>query len=101
MPERSAPVAYAVDLPCGARLLAIVGDRSSRKSRGRPMGVALMPTSLAAAGSTADLIGRHRRNHFVDPRSIAADRFEFRTQLGLGHAARSDDLQILLIPVEV
>ena len=51
--------------------------------------------------SPADLIGRHRRKHFVDPRSVAADRFEFRAQLGLVHAARSDDLQILLVAVEV
>src|SRR6267143_1209377 len=51
--------------------------------------------------STDDLIARHRRNHFVDPRSVAADRFEFCTQLGLAHAARSDDLQILLLAVEV
>src|SRR6516225_8603488 len=51
--------------------------------------------------STADLIARHRRKHLVDPRSVAADRVEFRTQLGLVHAARSDDLQILLVAVEV
>jgi hypothetical protein len=30
-----------------------------------------------------------------------ADRFEFRAQLGLAHAAGSDDLQILLVTVEV
>jgi len=51
--------------------------------------------------SPAGLIGRHRRDHFVDPRSVAADRFVFRPQLGLVHAARSDDLQILLVAVEV
>jgi hypothetical protein len=56
-----------------------------------------MPIRLAAAISPADLIGCQRHNHFVDPRSVAADRFEFRTQLGLVHAARSDDLQILLV----
>ena len=43
----------------------------------------------------------HRRNHFVDPHSVIGYHFEFRTQFGLGHAARSDDLQILLVAVEV
>jgi hypothetical protein len=44
---------------------------------------------------------RRRRNHLVDLRFVAADRFKFRTQLGLVHAARSDDLQILLLPLQV
>ena len=46
-------------------------------------------------------MSRRRRNHLVDPRFVAADRFKFRTQLGLVHAARSDDLQIFLVPLQV
>jgi hypothetical protein len=46
-------------------------------------------------------VGRHRRHHIVDPRFVAADGFQFRSQLGLAHAAGSDDLQILLVTVEV
>jgi hypothetical protein len=46
-------------------------------------------------------VGRHRRHHIVDPCLVVADRFEFRPQLGLAHAAGSGDLQILLVTVEV
>src|SRR5262252_4006033 len=46
-------------------------------------------------------VGRHRRYHIVDPCLIGADCFEFRSQVGLAHAAGSDDLQILLVAVEV
>ena len=45
--------------------------------------------------------GRHRRHHVVDPCFVGADRFEFRSQLGLGHAAGSDDLQILLDAIKI
>src|SRR5690348_10780316 len=46
-------------------------------------------------------VGRHRRHHVVDPCFVCADRFEFRSQLVLAHAAGSDDLQILLVAVKV
>src|SRR5215813_10447169 len=46
-------------------------------------------------------VGRHRRYHIVDPCLIGADCFEFRSQVGLAHAAGPDDLQILLVAVEV
>jgi len=36
-------------------------------------------------------VWRHRRHHIVDPCFVGADRFEFRSQLGLAHAAGSDD----------
>ena len=61
-----------------------------------------MPSGLRGAPFDYPFLTvRHRRNHLLDPRLVTADRFKFRTQLGLVHAARSDDLQILLVPVEV
>jgi hypothetical protein len=46
-------------------------------------------------------VARHRCDHVVDPRFVAADRSEFRAEPGLGHAAGSDDLQILPFAIEV
>jgi len=44
---------------------------------------------------------RRRRDHVLDPRLVAADRFELGAELGLGHAAGSDDLQTLGVAVEI
>jgi len=46
-------------------------------------------------------VRRHCRHHIVNPCFVGADRFEFRSQLALAHAAGSDDLEILLVTVEV
>ena len=97
-------VEHAVDLLCAARPQAIVVYQTSRKFQYAIVNYR-MGSSLPAwqrCVSTAYLIVcRHCRTHFVDPRSVAAYRCKFCTQLGLVHAARSDDLQILLVPVEV
>src|SRR5438552_524856 len=57
--------------------------------------------STDAAPRSLASFARHRRDHVVDPCFVAADRSEFRAELGLGHTAGSDNLQILFVPVEV
>ena len=61
----------------------------------------IVPEAPGLAAGLSGPLSRRRRNYLVDPRFVAADRFKFRTQLGLVHTARSDDLQILIVAVEV
>jgi hypothetical protein len=82
----------------GAAVLHLAVDADESAHCEKPPGC--WPSRCGRCAS-AETVGRHRRDHIVDPRFVTADRFEFRSKLGLSHAAGSDDLQILLIAVEV